>query len=139
MFYALKNDCYFRRYGELGYIVRPIIFQEEVVDDIGSYFVEKLSYEFCDIKDIVKGLLEEFDGVNQDEITRDAIEFYDNLANDGFIDAVENIDEDKIQVKNDKVRIISKEPANYKYGSASKLLLSYAKKILLFVDFILKY
>lgn len=92
MYYSLKTDCYFRKYGEIGYISRPIITTEEVVDEIGAIFLGKLSYEPIHIDTIVEELLEEFVGVTKEQLTHDISEFYTNLKNDGFLNANSQIE-----------------------------------------------
>lgn len=56
MYYSLKTDCYFRKYGKIGYISRPIITTEEVVDEMGAIFLGKLSYIPLHIDEIAEQL-----------------------------------------------------------------------------------
>lgn len=85
MFYSLKTDCYFRKYGEIGYITRPIVTMEEVVDEIGAFFLDKLSYSPKSIDEIVEELFDEFNGIDIIQLKKDALEFYSNLVSDGFL------------------------------------------------------
>lgn len=93
MYFALKTDCYFRRYGDIGYICRPIIGLEDVVDNCGAFFLEQLTYMPKDVNEIAKDLCNSFYGATIDELKKDAIEFFLKLKNDEFINSGENIDE----------------------------------------------
>lgn len=93
MYYALKSDCYFRLCGDLGYISRPIISIEEVVDECGAAFLKQLKYEPQCVDDIIGRLSEEFVGVDMGQLKQDAIEFYDGLVADGFLNKSESLDE----------------------------------------------
>ena len=96
MYYALKSDCYFKKYDEIGYIARPIISIEEVVDKIGAIFLEQLSYNPRHIDDIVNGILDGFEGVNREQLKLDAVDFYSSFIEDGFVnfaDSLETFDE----------------------------------------------
>lgn len=76
MFFSLKPDCYFRHYGKIGHIVRPILSMEEVVDECGALFIEQLEYEPEEIDTIVKKLEQHFSNVRFDDLKKDAIAFY---------------------------------------------------------------
>lgn len=92
MYYSLKTDCYFRKYGEIGYISRPIITTEEVVDEIGAIILEKLSYTPVLIDEIVEKLLLEFKEVDKNQLTLDVNVFLSNLEKDGFLNKASSID-----------------------------------------------
>lgn len=93
MFFALKTDCYFRRYGDIGYISRPIIGMEEVVDEYGSIFIEQLQYLPREIDDIVDKLADFFYDVDSFVLKTDALSFYMQLWKDGFLNASETLQE----------------------------------------------
>lgn len=93
MYYSMKTDCYFRKYGKIGYISRPIITTEEVVDEIGAVFLDKLSYKPKHIDEIVEELSDEFDGIDKEELKKDSVEFYSNLALDGFLNQAPSLEE----------------------------------------------
>ena len=95
MFYSLKSDCYFRRYNDIGYIARPIITIEEVVDNVGAIFLECLSYSPRSIADIVDELIDCFDSVSQNELRDDLIKFYSDFVEDGFLNYAEKLDDFK--------------------------------------------
>lgn len=95
MFWALKTDCYFRKYGEVGYIARPIIGLDEVVDENGAIFINQLQYEPKSIDEIVNGLLEIFSDVDSSELETDAVFFYEKLQEDGFLNCSETLNEFK--------------------------------------------
>lgn len=93
MYFALKTDCYFRKYGEIGYITRPIVTMEEVVDEVGAIFLGELGYEPKSIDDIVFFLSSVFVDVDKDKLKKDALEFYFNFVSDGFLNQAESLDE----------------------------------------------
>ena len=92
MYYSLKTDCYFRKYGNIGYISRPIITTEEVVDEIGAIFLDKLSYTPIHIDEVVNRLLFNFDGVDKDQLKGDVMDFYDIFVNDGFLNKASSVE-----------------------------------------------
>lgn len=85
MFFSLKSDCYFRKYGDIGYIVRPIVSIEEVVNGIGALFLEKLDYIPKSIDNIISVLREDISEVSEDTLKHDVAEFYMALVEDGFL------------------------------------------------------
>lgn len=92
MYYALKTDCYYRKYDEIGYIVRPIVEIEEVVNDTAAIFLETLSYTPKHIDEIVSELGDIFDEIDISEIKKDVMCFFDQLVNDGFLNSDNDID-----------------------------------------------
>ena len=92
MYYSLKSDCYFKKYDEIGYIARPIITMEEVVDRVGALFLEKLSYTPKSILCIVESLREDFVDVSPEQLQKDVEEFFDDLFSDGFLNRGESIE-----------------------------------------------
>ena len=95
MYFALKTDCYYRKYGDIGYICRPIIGMEEVVDEYGAIFIERLQYSPKEIEDIVNELLELFEEVERYDLKEDALEFYKGLSKDGFLNEGEKLEDFK--------------------------------------------
>ena len=91
MFFSLKSDCYFRRYGAIGHIIRPVVSIEEVVDECGAIFIEQLRYEPQEINDIVSKMSDLFCGVELSALKQDAIDFYTGLVADGFLNTSENL------------------------------------------------
>ena len=87
MYYSLKSDCYVRIYGDIGYIARPIAGIDQVVDMSGAIFLSKLQYSPISIDDIVKSLMKNFDDVEENELRKDAVSYYDKLLTDGFLNA----------------------------------------------------
>lgn len=95
MYFSLKADCYFRHYGNIGHIIRPVITMEEVVDECGAIFIEQLQYQPQEIDDIVQKLADHFCGVRIGDLKKDALDFYMNLATAGFLNASESLQEFK--------------------------------------------
>ncbi len=87
MYFSLKSDCYFRRYGAIGYIIRPILSKEEVVDDNGAIFLEQLQYCPQHIDTIVNNLSGYFYGVDLKDLRQDALAFYSCLVEEGFLNS----------------------------------------------------
>ena len=84
-YYSLKSDCYVRTYGDIGYISRPLVGIDKIVDSIGAVFLSKLQYEPLSIDNIVKLLADTFEDVNESELAEDAVSFYDMLFADNFL------------------------------------------------------
>lgn len=95
MYFSLKSDCFFRHYGSVGYILRPIISTEEVVDECGALFMEQLQYEPKSVDEIADNLSRVFPDVDIAVLRQDAIDFYMNLSNDGFLNYSESLQEFK--------------------------------------------
>lgn len=95
MFFALKSDCYFRKYNNIGYISRPIIGIEEVVDECGAIFIDLLRYSPMNIDDIIDDLSYYFDDVDKSVLKMDALAFFSRLSKDGFLDMNETLEEFK--------------------------------------------
>lgn len=95
MYFSLKSDCYFRRYGAIGHIIRPIVSMEEVMDDCGAIFLEQLLYDPQEIDDIVDNLSKVFCDVEIADLKKDALEFYLGLAEDGFLNVSKTLREFK--------------------------------------------
>ena len=90
IYYSLKSDCYVRTYGDIGYISRPIIGIDKVVDISGAIFLSELSYSPTSIEDIVKSLTSNFEDVSENELWEDAVSYYNSLYADGFLNAGDN-------------------------------------------------
>ena len=92
MYFFLKKDCFFRKYDDIGYITRPALSLDEVVNEIGAIFIGKLGYEPKCIDDIAQELLCVFDNVEFEDLKNDILEFYFSLVSEGFLDYSENIE-----------------------------------------------
>lgn len=93
MYFALKTDCYFRRYGNIGHLIRPIVSMEIAVDDSGAILLEQLNYEPKEITEIAKAALTFFSDVTVEKLTNDAILFFSQLVKDGFLNVSETLEE----------------------------------------------
>lgn len=85
MYYSLKYDCYVRASGDIGYISRPLVGIDKIVDSNGTVFLSKLQYEPLSVDYIVKLLADTFEGVSESELAEDAVSFYDMLLADDFL------------------------------------------------------
>lgn len=131
MYFALKPDCYFRRYDAIGYISRPIIGIEEVVDENGAIFLERLEYQPKNIDDIVRELVEYFPDINIAELKKDAFSFYMDLRNDSFINAsntLQDFKNDGFDYSTLKGRLAYKHIHSRTEESSAIFLEEYSKK-----------
>lgn len=131
MYFALKTDCYFRKYGDIGYIVRPIVEIEEVVNDTAAIFLETLNYTPKNIDEIVSEIRDMFDNVNISELKEDVTNFFHQLANDGFLNFGVNMDEFKnsgFEYSTLKGKVASKNLADRFGETSSEFLKAYFKE-----------
>ena len=91
MFFSLKSDCYFRRYENIGYIIRPIISIEEVVNKTGAFFLDELTYSPQSLDDIVERLKKRICNVPLIELKQDVSSFYFELVENGFLNYSEKL------------------------------------------------
>lgn len=89
MLYGLKKNVYVRHYEKISLITCPMLQKEEVVDDFGGVFLSQLSYENKPINLIVKNL-ESIFNVDEKILKTDAIQFYDRLVDDGYLNKIDN-------------------------------------------------
>lgn len=68
---------------------------KEVVDEYGAIFIERLQYSPREIEDIVNELLELFEEVERYALKEDALEFYQGLSKDGFLNESEKLEDFK--------------------------------------------
>lgn len=92
MFYALRKDCFFRQYGEIGHIIRPAVSAEEILNEGGAIFVAQLGYEPRNIDNIVDNLLGIYAGIDEKELKNDALTLFNALALDGFLDKSDSLE-----------------------------------------------
>lgn len=95
MYFALKTDCYFRRYGDIGHLIRPIVSMEIAVDESGAILLEQLNYEPRNINEIVEKAFLYFSGVSSEQLTEDAKLFLLQLAKDGFLNFAPDLEKFK--------------------------------------------
>lgn len=92
MFYALRKDCYFRKYDDIGYIFRPAAVSEEVVDEIGAIFLEELDYEPRNINDIAEKIYDKLEGIDKQTLLTDVEQFYNHFVDGGFLDVGDKLE-----------------------------------------------
>lgn len=114
MYFGLKKDCYFRRYGDIGLLIKPASSVEKVLNNTGATFVERLSREPKSIDAIADELYEMFyqSNITRDEIKKDAEDFYKELVKDNFlfsVDSIENFKEEGFEYStlNGKLNFLS--------------------------------
>lgn len=131
MYFALKPDCYFRKYDDIGYISRPIIGIEEVVDEYGAMFLEQLQYEPRKIDDIAKGLICSFSKIDISDLKKDILSFLGRLSEDGFLNCSKTLHEFKnegFEYSTLKGRLAYKNLELRPEGSSEIFLSEYSKK-----------
>lgn len=85
MLYKIKKDTYVRKYGKYGYITSVGMFNDRVVDASGSVFLSALSYTPQTIDELADTIMKSFVNADKVQVTADAKDFYDMLAEDGFL------------------------------------------------------
>lgn len=105
MYYKIKNNIFFRQYGEYGYITDNSMFGyrvpgddylypgEEFVSESGAVMLNQLKKTPQHIDDIVDRLLSVFVDVETDELRHDTAEFFDMFVEAGFLSSGESFDE----------------------------------------------
>lgn len=105
MFYKIKDTCFFRNYHNFGYITDNSLFGysflndkkqkigEKYVSKSGAFFLSALTKNPQSIDLIVNQLLQLFNGVSRKEIRDDAIAFFNDLANEGFLSCGKSFEE----------------------------------------------
>ena len=85
MLYRQKKDTYIRNYDGLGYITSTGMFNDRVVNESGAVFLSALSREPQSLEQLADKIMAQFIDVDKETILTDAKDFYDVLAEDGFI------------------------------------------------------
>lgn len=85
MYYKIKNDCYFRVYGDIGYLTSTGLFHDRVVNTSGAIFLSMLSKQPKSLLSITKELFNQFIDVEDNLIKEDATLFFNMLVEDGFL------------------------------------------------------
>lgn len=105
MYFKIKDNILFRQYEEYGYITDNSLFGyslfrdnatmpgEKYVSDIAAVMLGTLNKSPQHIDDVIKQLLEIFVDVDYDELKQDTIEFFLKLADEGFLDFGETIEQ----------------------------------------------
>lgn len=131
MYFKIRNNILFRQYKEYGYITDNEMFGyrflndtnvmpgEKYVSDIGAIMLACLEKQPKHIDDAIKNLLELFSDVDYDELKEDTIEFFVQLAEEGFLAYGETAEEcckyetdkksNKIELKEYDSKIVEKE------------------------------
>lgn len=129
VYYSLKSDCFFRRYGTIGHICRPIIGIEQIFDEYGCIFLECLGYSPLSLDEITNRILQSLEG-DEVEVKKDADTFYSALYEDGFLNKGKTIEETKdagfsySTLKGRQYRDFSEKAKN----SSASYLVEYSKK-----------
>lgn len=104
MYFKIKDNVLFRQYSEYGYITDNSMFGyrllndnthhpgEKYVSQSGAVMLGVLSKTPQQIDDIVRKLLQIFEGVEYDELKQDTIDFFRQLVNEGYLSFGETFD-----------------------------------------------
>lgn len=84
MYYMQRPEAYFRDYGSVGYLINVRDRRDRVLDAVGAAFLNRLTRRPRELSEVADELSSQFD-VAPDVIVEDAIEFFDELAADGFL------------------------------------------------------
>ena len=130
MLYMQKKDTYIRNYDGNGYITSTGIWNDRIVNKSGAVFLFALERKPLSLEDLVEKIYPQFIGVSKEVILNDAREFYDTLAEDGFLAKGETVEEvlsqdkgfsySEIQPKTDKADF---SPAIKRADSETQLML----------------
>lgn len=93
MFYKLYDDAFFRKWKDVGYITSTGHFSDRIVDKVGAEFLGTLTRKPKSIDDIADELSEIFRDVNKHVLKEDAISFFSEFVEDGFIVGNESYEE----------------------------------------------
>lgn len=85
MYYLLRKDCYIRAIGDYGYIKSSGLFNDLVFDKSGCAFLCALSREPKSLEALSDEIAKSFVDVNGADIIDDVKEFFDILAEDGYV------------------------------------------------------
>jgi len=91
VFYRQKHDTFIRTYDadtfseRIGYIVTKYNFNDRATDASGAVFLAALSRQPQTLDALVEKIAQSFTGVDLETLKKDAIEFYQNLENNGFL------------------------------------------------------
>lgn len=89
VYYRLNKDVYFRSYGDVGYITSTTLFNDKVVDKTGAVFLSALNQHpnmlYLIVNEIAISLAKLGVEIDNETIKADAVEFFGNLIDDGFI------------------------------------------------------
>ena len=85
MFYKQKKDTYIRDYDGIGYITSIGIFNDRIVNKSGSIFLSALTRGARTLESLVDEISVKFPTVEKNALLRDAEDFYNSLAADGFL------------------------------------------------------
>jgi len=81
----LCKDSFFRKYGEVGYLLNQLTAADRLFDEVGSLFLSVISREPRDEDEVARWIADQFVDAPMEELRRDLEDFLADLAADGFI------------------------------------------------------
>lgn len=119
MYYKIRNDIMYRFYEKFAYLtdnndfgyyqVDPNNVRERIVSESGSLFLSVLEKKPLNIDVIIERIKSIFDDVDDDILKNDAVEFYNELVLEGFLDSG---DTEKQCIENGNVNYINENRKN---------------------------
>jgi len=88
-----NKDTFIRRYGNIGYITNQLTKHDLNYNEIGADFLERISREPKLVNCIVQELLPLYKDISDDELTKDFLEFIEDLEKNGFVLTGKTLDE----------------------------------------------
>ena len=85
MYYALGKGCYIRKIGNFGYIKSSGLFNDLAFDKSGQVFLSALTRTPKTLEQLSNEIASSFIDVSSADILPDVKEFFDNLADDGYV------------------------------------------------------
>ncbi|WP_461252072.1 PqqD family peptide modification chaperone [Treponema sp. R8-4-B8] len=85
MLYRQKTGTFIRTFANIGYIINKDIYKEQIVNATGAVFLNALSRTSKSLEALSSEITDTFSGVDPLKIQKDALAFFTNLEDDGFI------------------------------------------------------
>lgn len=119
MLYRMKNDTFYRRYEDIGYLVNKTTLRDRVVNTSAAVFIEALSRDARPLQEIVNQIKSVFVSTPP-EFEDDIMAFYSILEQDGFIVSGET--ETQLNEKDHSFSYKMKDPVTLENKEYSRIL-----------------
>ena len=85
LFVRLCKDSFYRKYGDVGYLVNQLTTADRLFDEVGCIFLSAISREPRDEEEIARWIANHFVDASMEELRGDLEDFLADLTADGFI------------------------------------------------------